>query len=278
MAQDLSNGLTKGIDVSKHQGTIDWEKVKKSGVKFAMIHEGYGIELKKQKDELFETNYKRAKGYGIKVGAYHYSYAKSTKEAVQEAKFCLKNIAGKQFEYPIAFDIEDSYLSGISVVLETDICRAFCETIENAGYYAMIYCNLDWYKNHINGAELAKKYDIWLAQWRSSCPSVPCGIWQYSDCATVSGILKKCDTDFAYKNYPEIMKTKGLNGFSKTSGSTQTENVQKYFEYTVQKGDTLWELAEKYLDDSSRYREIQGLNGLSNDTIYAGQTLKIPKN
>ncbi len=108
-----------------------------------MIREGYGIDLPSQKDKFFETNYKRAKGYGIGVGAYHYSYAKTTKEAISEANFCLKNIAGKQFEYPIAFDIEDKSLSGLSSGLKFEICRAFCETLENAGYYAMIYCNLD---------------------------------------------------------------------------------------------------------------------------------------
>lgn len=273
MTQDLFNGAAKGIDVSKHQGTIDWEKVKKSGVKFAMIREGYGVELPSQKDSSFEANYKRAKGYGVHVGTYHYSYARSTEEAVAEARFCLKNISGKQFEYPIAFDIEDKSLAGLSSGLKFEICRAFCETLENAGYYAMIYCNLDWYRNRIKGAELAKKYDIWLAQWRSSRPSVPCGIWQFSDCGIVNGISHGVDMNFAYKNYPEIMRTCGLNGFPKTSG-----NTQDYFYYTVQKGDTLWSLAAKYLNDGSRYPEIRNLNNLATHTIYTGQTLKIPKN
>ena len=106
----------------------------------------------------------------------------------------------------------------------------------------------------------------------ASNPSYSCGIWQYSETGTVDGISGNVDLNISYKNYPEIMKNKGLNGF--ISGTSLSQN---YFEYTVKKGDTLWDLAEKYLGSGTRYKEIKELNNLTSDTIYAGQTLKIPK-
>ena len=95
------------IDVSKHNGDIDWAKVAQSGVKFAIIRTGFGKEATNQIDPKFEANYKGCKDNGIFVGAYHYSYAKTTEEARREAEFCPKIIENKQFEFPIYFDIED---------------------------------------------------------------------------------------------------------------------------------------------------------------------------
>lgn len=257
-----------GIDVSKWQGDINWQNVKNSGVTFAMIRSGWGKELASQKDKYFEKNYTDAKAVNIPVGTYHYSYADSTNDAILEAKFCLKNIEDKQLEYPVAFDIEDRTLFSLTTKLRTDICKAFCETIENSGYYAMIYCNLDWYKNYLYGDELSKKYDIWLAQWDSSRPSVQCGIWQNSSTGSINGITGNIDTDITYKNYPQIMLKNNLNGFkSKTN----------YFNYSVVKNDTLWGIAKKFLGDGTKYKEIKYLNNLTSDTIYPNQILKIPK-
>jgi Lyzozyme M1 (1,4-beta-N-acetylmuramidase) len=96
----------KGIDVSKWNGTIDWQKVKGSGIDFAIIREGFGVKSPNQIDEKFKYNITGAKNAGISCGAYHYSYAVSVQEAVNEAQFCLENIRGYQLAYPIAFDAE----------------------------------------------------------------------------------------------------------------------------------------------------------------------------
>ena len=107
----------KGIDVSHWQGTnVDFNKVKKAGYDFVMINAGYGKYIG-QKDECFETNYKKAKSAGLKVGAYWYSYALTSADAELEAKVFLEAIKGKTFEMPIAFDIEDSFLSVISIAV-----------------------------------------------------------------------------------------------------------------------------------------------------------------
>lgn len=269
--------VKNGIDCSKWQGIIDWKKAKSAGVEFAIARSGYGKESPTQVDKTFETNYAGCKANGIPIGTYHYSYADSISDAKLEAQFCLKNIAGKQLEYPVVFDIEDKEMLKLSTQIRTDICRAFCETIENAGYYAMIYTNLDWYRNKINGAELSKKYDIWLAQWYVSKPAVNCGIWQKSEVGKIDGISGNVDLNEAYKDYPAIMKSKGLNGFKSDGSSVPTPTPTPSGKtYTVVKGDSLWAIAKKQLDSGTKWRQIYDLNGLKSDVIYPGQVLKIP--
>lgn len=205
--------MSKGIDVSKHQGTIDWQKVKASGVDFAMIRAGYG-RYDNQKDECFEENYKNAKQAGVKVGAYLYSYAKSVDDAKKEAETFLKWISGKQFEYPVAFDVEEKAQSDKGKQFVSDIIRVFCETVEKAGYYVCIYANKYWLDNFVDD-DCKKKYDAWLAQWAEKATYAGnYGIWQYSSQGSVDGISGRSDMDESYKDYYSIMKNKGLNGFS----------------------------------------------------------------
>lgn len=209
----------KGVDVSKHQGKIDWQKVKSAGVQFAMLRAGYG-RYANQKDEQFEANYAGAKAAGIPVGAYHYSYAKTVEQAKAEAKTFLAWIKGKTFEYPVAFDIEDKSQAGLGKQLISDIVRAFCETVEAAGYYVCVYANKDWLVNRIDD-DCKKKYDIWLAEWRDDKPTYngSYGMWQYTSDGSVSGISGRVDMNYAYKDYPAIMKANGLNGLKKTSSA-----------------------------------------------------------
>ena len=264
----------KGIDVSKWQGNINWNEVKKDGTEFEIIREGWGKKSPTQIDKKFKENYEGAKAVGIPLSCYHYSYADSTDDAKREAEFCLENIRGMQFEYPICFDVEDRTMLSLSNRQRTDIVKAFCSEIENAGYYAMFYCNLNWLSNYLFKDELIGKYDLWLAQWNVGTPSVSCGIWQKSDKGVINGISGNVDIDIAYKDYPSIIKNRGLNGFSKSSSSSSNPS---YFTYTVKKGDTLWAIAQRYLGSGSKYKEIKSLNALNSDTIYPGQTLKIPK-
>lgn len=263
----------KGIDVSKWQGNINWNEVKKDGTEFAIIREGYGRKSPNQVDKKFKENYEGAKAAGISIGCYHYSYSDSADDAKREAEFCLENIRDMKLEYPVCFDIEDREMLKLSNRQRTDIVKAFCGEIEKAGYYAMFYCNLNWLNNYLIKDELLPKYDLWLAQWNVAVPAVSCGIWQKTDKGYINGISGNIDIDIAYKNYPEIMKQKGLNGFSKSS----TSSTSNYFTYTVKKGDSLWAIAQRYLGNGSKYTEIKALNGLSSDTIYPNQTLKIPK-
>lgn len=268
----------KGIDVSKWQGAIDWEKVKQDGVDFAIIREGYGKENPNQVDKRFEENYKKAKAAGISVGVYHYSYADSVEDAKLEAEFCLKNIAGKQLEYPVVFDIEDKEQLKLTNQQRTELCKAFCETIEKAGYYAMIYCNLNWWNNYLNCKELGK-YDLWLAHWDVAKPAVSCGIWQKSERGIIDGINGNVDLNESFKDYPSIMKQKGLNGFasnsqSSSTASNDTTTKPTYINYIIENGDTLSAIAKRYNTTVSKLAEINAIKDVNK--IYMGQLLRVP--
>lgn len=229
---------TKGIDVSTWQGNIDFSKVKAAGIDFVIIRAGYGREIS-QKDKYFEQNYKNAKAAGLNVGAYWYSYAVSAADAVTEAQTCLKAIAGKQFEYPIYFDLEESSQFAKGKAFCNSLVKSFCGEIEKAGYFAGLYCSTSYLNNCIS-EDVRKRYAVWVAQYNSTCTyGGPYGIWQYG-IGKVNGISGDCDMDISYIDYPTIIKNAGLNGFKKTDDTVKTVS------YTIQKGDTLTSIAKKY--------------------------------
>lgn len=155
----------KGIDVSKHNGVIDWDKVI---VDFAIIHIGFGM-YENQKDEMFERNYSEATKVNIPVGVYHYSYAKSVDEAIKEAELVIKWLNGRKLDLPVYFDIEDDSQKNLSRVILDGMCEAFCNRIEKAGYWAGIYSNKYWATSVISGIKLGKKYTYWIAQYTDKC-------------------------------------------------------------------------------------------------------------
>lgn len=265
--------LIQGIDVSHHNGDINWTKVKNSGIKFAMIRTGYGIASDTQIDKKFKQNIESAKTAGIDVGVYHYSYATSSSEAVKEAKFCLQIVADYELDYPVCYDIEDSSILKYNKQTKTDMCISFCDTIEMSGYYAMIYANPDWLNNHLYSDQLLNRYDLWLAQWETDKPSITCGIWQRSEKGKVDGINGYVDLDVAYKDYKSLIEKSGLN--NKKVITQTTTNTTQLKDYIVKKGDTLWSISEKFYGSGTKYKKIKEINSLPSDTIYAGQLLKI---
>lgn len=214
-----------GIDVSKHQGTINWDQLATdSNVDFVIIRAGYGRYYPSQIDAQFETNYQQAKEHNIPVGAYWYSYATTADEVRQEmAAFC-KTIQGKSFEFPLYFDQEyEKSIVALSNETRTEIVTTALKYLEEQGYYAALYCSADWINNKLNYTSLAA-YDLWIAQYASSCTSkLPYGMWQYSSKGSVKGISGNVDMDRCYKDYPTIIKEAGLNGFSK--GSTTSTST-----------------------------------------------------
>lgn len=261
--------MKKGIDVSKWQGKINWEEVKNYGVEFAILREGYGKNDPKQVDKRLKENYNAAKSVGIPVGVYHYSYADSITDAINEAHFCLENIQGYNLEYPVVLDLEDKEQLKLSSRQRTDIVKTFCNEIEKNGYYSMVYTSLNWWNNYLITDEL-KQYDLWLAQWGVAKPSVECGIWQNSESGKVYGISGNVDLNIAYKDYPSIIKAKGLNGFKEAA-----INESNVINYTVKKNDTLTAIAKKYNTTVNLIAETNGIKDV--DKIYVGQELKIMK-
>lgn len=208
--------LAYGVDVSSWQGKVDWQKVKSDGKSFVILRIGTG----KGKDTYFEENYKNAKSAGLNVGCYFYTYATTVSEAEKDAETVLSWLDGKQLEYPVYYDMENSAQlgSGITTEMRTKMCLAFLDKMWEKGWFAGTYANGNWFSNYLNKAELGKKYELWLASWMNSgLPSRDYsgeyGLWQYTDSGKVNGISTAVDLDVAYKDYPTMMKNGGFNGF-----------------------------------------------------------------
>ncbi len=206
----------KGIDVSEWQGTIDWRKVAKDGVQFAVIHAGYGRELS-QKDKCFERNYAGARAAGIKVGAFWYSYANSVARAEQEARTCLKVLDGKHLDLPVFFDQE--YEPGIlklSTKTRTDIVLKFLETVKGAGRPCGLYSSTDFITTKLQANRLTA-YPLWIAEYGSKLHYTgKVWAWQYTDKGRVAGIKGRVDMDHGYfaqaKNTDSNLLRKGDTG------------------------------------------------------------------
>ena len=215
--------MKKGIDISKHDGVIDWQKARNSGfVDFAIMRAGYG-RLIEQKDKKFEANYQGCKENGIPCGAYWYSYAHSVAEIQIEARVFLQVIKEKQFEYPVYLDFEEKSQFNLGKAKCTEMAKAFLEILENAGYYAGLYSSKSHLENYFS-EEILRNYTVWVAHYGVSKTSYryPFDIWQYSSDSSVPGINHKCDLNYCYKDdFPEIIKNAGLNGFTKNSNSPE---------------------------------------------------------
>lgn len=259
--------IMKGIDVSHHNGEINFRKIREAGYEFVIIRAGYG-RYDNQKDKRFEENYAAAKAVGLNVGTYFYSYAKDSAEAQQEAKVFLNWIKGKTFEMPIYFDIEDKSQRALPRKKLTDICIAWCKAVESEGYYVGIYSNVDWFKNRLDCNRLTA-YDKWLAHWGVATPwkgNEFGGLWQFSDKGTIAGHDCKFDLNESYRDYPSIIKKAGLNGFSKA----QKIEAQKTI-YTVAENDNLTKIAKKF---NTTVDSIVKKNNIKNpNLIYPGQKL-----
>lgn len=211
-----------GIDVSYHQGSIDWNKVKASGVQFVILRAGYRAygSGSMAQDSRFAEYYKGAKNVGLKVGAYFYSQATTPQEAVEEANKTLSIINGCSFEMPVAFDYEYAndkygncvgrlYNANLSKAQKTACARAYCDTIRAAGYSTMIYANAGWCEKELNTAALRKDYQIWMARYNTYTykESKDKGqryggqidFWQCSDNAKINGINTAVDFDYWYQ-------------------------------------------------------------------------------
>ncbi len=204
--------LTNGIDLSRHNGNIDWSKV---NTDFVILRAGYGKESS-QKDDRFEEYYAGAKTHGIHVGTYWYSYAMDEDEARQEADVFLETIKGKQFEYPVFYDVEESKQFELGKEKLSAIIRAFLERVEAAGYFVGLYGSASSLVTHTEN-DIKEKYTIWLAHWcENTNYSGAYGIWQHSCKGKVDGISGDVDLDKCYVDYPERIKAKGLNGYGTT--------------------------------------------------------------
>lgn len=185
------------IDVSEHQGIIDWEKARRH-IDGAILRCGYGSDYREQDDEQFRRNADECTRLGIPFGVYLYSYADSVEKARSEAAHVLRLIEGYQLSYPVYLDLEESGTGDGAV----ERARVFGDIIENAGYWCGIYANLYWWETILKDG--LERFTKWVAQYYKECEykGSHLDIWQYSSKGSIEGIRGNVDVNECYRDFP----------------------------------------------------------------------------
>lgn len=239
--------LFRGVDVSVYQhkqkadGTwlpLNWGALKSAGMEFAILKAGSTPRTNEQGkplggiDPVFEMNYRDAKAAGFALGAYFYTYATTEEELLADIELLLGWLEGKQFEYPIYFDLEDVSLSNVDKETLTEFCLTFVNELRKNGYYGALYTNNDWLTKKLDTEVIKSSMDIWYARYpedrKSRNEPLPVsvsyswaekygdqlGLWQYTDYGVIDGIDGiKFDFNYTYKDYPSMIKRLCFNGF-----------------------------------------------------------------
>lgn len=204
-----------GIDISKWNGGIDFNKVKAAGVKFVIIRAGFGVN---GTDPLFKANYSAAREAGLKIGVYWYSYANTKANLDTEVKAFLKAIQGMKFEMPVYWDIEEEWIiKNINYVIPT-----VCNALENAGYFAGYYTSAS-----VNASVTEfnkKRYTSWIAHWGKKAGTYT-PMHQYSNTGEISGINGNVDLDFCTVDFPSIITEKKLNNTAIISSDNRIQEA-----------------------------------------------------
>ena len=219
-----------GIDVSRWQGEVDFAAVKASGVDFVLLRTGYWD----VKDVNFDTYYENARGAGLDIGVYLYSYSESVEDAAYEAECLLSWIKGKTLEYPVYYDIEDECQSQLTGAERTALCLSFARVIAEAGYLPGVYANETWFNKYLVRDSIAH-LPLWIAKWTddgapSPDPGEPYGMWQYTARGTVDGVTNSVDRNVSYVDYPAYIRENGLSGYAEIP-FTDVARSAWYYEY-----------------------------------------------
>lgn len=302
-----------GIDVSTFQGDIDWYKVK-SQINFAILRLGWiGNKNNHTLDTKFERNYSECKRLGIPVGVYVYCYSNCEDTAKAGAEWTLQQLNGKSLELPVYLDMEDSSIANLEKDKLTNICIAFNTVIEQAGLWAGVYANKDWFDNKLNKDIIKYKYTTWIAHYTSGTDKYKdeYDMWQNSSSGKINGISGSTDTNYMYRDLiaeignktPSIpVNTKSIeelaaevingqwgNGNDRKSAlqnagydyNAVQDRVNELLNvnnststtYTVKSGDTLSNIASKF---GTTYQKLAEINGIADpNKIFAGQVIKI---
>lgn len=200
--------VTFGIDVSKYQSGLDWDKIKKSGVSFVIIrigYRGYGAAGNLVKDPMFEEHFTNARNAGLKVGVYFFTQAVNEAEAQEEADGCNWALNGRMLDYPIFYDTEASTApggtgraDGLGVEDRTKCAIAFCERVKELGYQPGVYASTTWYRKRVDYNTLRSRYTIWNAHYGVSSSPIGCDLWQGTEKARINGYSGELDANISY--------------------------------------------------------------------------------
>lgn len=220
----------KVIDVSEHQGLIDWNTVK-GNVDGVILRCGYGDNITSQDDKQWARNIAECERLGIPRGVYLYSYADSDAHAQSELQHLLRLLKGHTFQLPIYLDCEQA---GTEWYAPT-ACRIVCEGLKAAGYTPGVYANLNWWNNYLTGVT---SYTRWVAQYNSQCDYAGSyDIWQYSSSGSVPGIAGRVDMNWCYKSFDQLGGGDGVEQATPTPPtSSGSGGAGIVFEYAVRAG------------------------------------------
>lgn len=196
--------MLKGIDVSEHQGIINWDKVKQH-IDYAILRIGYGDNIYTQDDKYFKRNADECTRLNIPFGVYIYSYAQSTQQALSEAQHVLRLIKDYKLSYPVYYDLEDVSQANLFTDVIASYAKTFCNEIEKNGYYVGVYANTSWWNFKLINP-IFDNYTKWVAQYAPSCTySKPHDMWQYASDEKIEGINGNVDVNYSYKDFPLII-------------------------------------------------------------------------
>ena len=297
------------IDVSQHQGKIDFSKVKNSGIEKAILRVGWiGNKNNHTKDSYFDRNYIDCKNNDIKVGIYIYNYCNSVEKVIEGANYIYNIIKDLKIDLPIFIDMEDSQISNLSKKELTDIAINFCNFFKVKGYKVGVYANKFWFENKLDINRLLD-YKIWWAEINgksSHTSKYKVDLWQYTFKGKVSGISGNVDISYCMCNCEEkeisninkksneeianeVIQGKWGNGEERQKRLTENgynyndiqvivnrkiKNINKdEIIYIVKKGDTLTKIAKKYNKTISYL--VNKNNIKDKNKIYVGQKIKI---
>ena len=227
----IPNAIAKGIDISYHNGTINWDKVKNSDVDFVIIRCGYGDNYTSQDDKKWLENVQACESRGIPYGVYIYSYAENVAQAQSEADHVLRLIKGHKLSYPVFYDLEDEPTTGRHTNQEIlNMTRTFCTAIQNAGYNVGVYANKSWFTSKLTDSY----YDTlpkWVAQYNSKCTyAKEYMMWQCADNGKVNGIGTNVDINFLMKSsWNNSGNNSGNNSSDSKLNGWQMEGGKRYY-------------------------------------------------
>ena len=266
VGEAIPNAVKKGIDVSHHQGAIDWNEVKNSDVEFVIIRCGYGDNVASQDDKQWLTNVEACERLGIPYGVYLYSYATTEAQARSEAEHALRLLKGHNPTYPVYYDMEDdSTLASSSQFAE--FAEIFCSTIEAAGYEAGVYANLFWWNTYLTDERFAQ-WDRWVAQYNSQCDYQGVySMWQCTSSGRVPGIEGFADINFQMSEIGQWYEKDGHKYYYLNGKMLQDQGykIDGYWYYFGSEGEMYCaEWREKagemyYYDESGHLVSNQGL-------------------
>lgn len=215
-----------GIDVSQHQGVIDWELVKRH-IDFVIIRCGYGQDIPGQDDRMFKRNADECTRLGIPFGVYLYSYAQNESEALSEARHVMRLIKDYKMAYPIYLDLEDARVGRLPNNQIERNCRVFADELQRNHYFPGFYASYFWWRTKLTGP-LFSRYTRWVARYADELGEDAnlFDMWQYSDNGFVEGIDGPVDMNYSYRDFPAEIMAAGLNNFPMEEPIEPTANYK----------------------------------------------------